>query len=109
MNLLISLMLLVFGVFGHLYRFCTDAGPFRRWLAGFGTLLYSLAAVLVLYGNPVGFWIAVVGPLVGFAAVNLFHALGYPVQPDRYQIILGLFQLLTGLLAYMAVMSVPWS
>ena len=88
-------LLLGAGAGGHALRLTETPLPkARRDIAVAAIVLYCLAAVGAALQSVVGPLIAIVGPVVGVSAVLLT---GYKI--DRFQAVLGVFQLLAALVS----------
>lgn len=95
---IIAGLLLGSGVNGHALRLVTLAGDpdakGRRFVATAACLIYGGAAISVIAGSPVGYVVAIVGPVVGVTSVLALRA-----KVDRFQVVLGFGQVAAGLLS----------
>lgn len=85
-------LLLGAGVFGHALRLVTiwpiGARKGRAVVAVSACVVYALAALLCACESPVGYAIAVIGPVVGLSAVTLLPE----ADVDAFQVVLGVAQ-----------------
>lgn len=79
------------GVCGHALRLATleQGEQDREWIAIAAMFWYGTAAMYCGQENSIGAWMAIVGPALGLTAVLLTRN-----RVDKFQVTLGVFQLL---------------
>jgi hypothetical protein len=70
----------------------------RYFVAISAILLYGLASALAGFGVSAGLWIAIIGPMVGVSAVLILGG-----KVDRFQIALGVFQVIGAIVSAVAL------